>query len=81
VFIGVRATHKISERWSLVGYADIGAGCTKTSWQAIAGANYTFSKNMIAKFGYRVLDVDYENSRLQINLKTSGPYGGLGIRF
>jgi opacity protein-like surface antigen len=81
VFIGVRAAHKISERWSLVGYADIGAGCTKISWQAIAGANYTFSKNMTAKFGYRVLDVDYENSRLQINLKTSGAYAGLGIRF
>jgi opacity protein-like surface antigen len=81
LFIGIQAVHKLSDRWSLVGYADIGAGCTKPSWQAIAGTNYAFSKNMSAKLGYRVLNMDYENPRLQINLKTSGAYAGLGIRF
>ncbi|MDB5773182.1 MAG: hypothetical protein JWM42_3556 [Burkholderia sp.] len=89
VYAGVRVTHALTDKWSLVGYADIGAGVTKKSWQALAGANYTLSKNTSVKFGYRVFNMDFERHRfiydvrteLQLSMKTSGIYAGLGVKF
>jgi opacity protein-like surface antigen len=89
VFLGVRVAHALSDKWRLVGYADIGAGATKKSWQALAGANYAFSKNMSAKFGYRIFNMDFERSYFisdvrtdfRLNMKTSGVYAGLGFKF
>jgi hypothetical protein len=88
-FMGVRVAHALSNQWALVGYADIGGGATKKSWQALAGANYTFSKNISAKFGYRIFSMDFEKSYvisdvradLRFNMKTSGVYAGLGYKF
>jgi opacity protein-like surface antigen len=89
VFVGVRVAHALTDKWRLVGYADIGAGVTKKSWQALAGANYAFSKNMSAKFGYRIFNMDFERSYsfsdvktdFRLNMKTSGVYAGLGLKF
>jgi hypothetical protein len=88
---GIRVAHALSEKWALVGYADIGAGATKKSWQVLAGADYAFSKNMSAKFGYRVFNMNYEKTRsipeagakadFRIDMRTAGIYGGLGIKF
>jgi hypothetical protein len=88
-FMGVRVAHALSDRWGLVGYADIGGGTTKKSWQALVGANYTFSKNISAKFGYRIFNMDFEKSRvisvvgadLRLDMKTSGVYAGLSYKF
>jgi opacity protein-like surface antigen len=92
-FMGVRVAHALSDRWALVGYADIGKGATKKSWQALAGANYTISKNLSAKFGYRIFSMDFEKSyvksyvisdvraEFRLNMKTSGVYAGLGYKF
>jgi opacity protein-like surface antigen len=88
-FVGVRVKHALSNKWTLLGYADIGAGATKKSWQALAGADYAFSKNISAKFGYRIFSIDYEKSYFisdastdfRFNMKTSGVYAGLGIKF
>jgi opacity protein-like surface antigen len=88
-FVGVRVAHALTDKWRLVGYADIGAGVTKKSWQALAGANYAISDNMSAKFGYRVFNMDFEKSYsisdiradFRLSMKTSGVYAGLGYRF
>ena len=54
-YVGVRVQYPIAERWTLVGYADVGGfGVgSEFTWQAAAGINYEFSKSIAGKFGYR----------------------------
>jgi len=82
-YVGVRAQYPIAERWTLVGYADVGGfGVgSELSWQAIAGVNYEFSKTVAGKFGYRYMSVDYDNDGFRYNMANSGLYLGAGIRF
>lgn len=82
-FIGVRAQYPFAERWSVVGYADIGGfgvGSDLT-WQTLAEINYRFSPMFVGKFGYRYLHVDYSKGNFVYDMALSGPYLGLGIRF
>lgn len=81
VVAGVSAMAPLNDHWSLVGYADIGAGGSDLTYQVIAGANWAFSDTFAAKFGYRVLAWDYEDDGTVWDIKASGPYLGLGIRF
>jgi len=78
---GVNAVVPLNNQWSLVGYADIGAGGSDLTYQVIAGANWAFSDTLAAKFGYRVLSWDYEDGGTVWDMTASGPYLGLGIRF
>ncbi|UXU86121.1 outer membrane protein [Burkholderia sp. S-53] len=80
-FLGVRAAYAFSDKWSVIGYADAGTGGTKYSWQLYGGLNYNFSKTIVAKLGYRVLTQKYEPSGFLFNVKTSGVYAGVGIKF
>lgn len=82
-YVGVRLQHPIAERWTLVGYADVGGfgvGSDLT-WQAAAGIHYEFSKTIAGKFGYRYLTVDYDNDGFRYDMANSGLYLGVGIRF
>lgn len=82
-YIGARIQHPINDRWTLVGYGDIGGfgiGSDFT-WQVSAGANYNFSKTVSGKFGYRIFDVDYDRSGFLYDMKNEGFYAGVGIRF
>jgi opacity protein-like surface antigen len=82
-YVGVRVTHPVSNSWSLVGYADVGGlgvGSDST-WQAIAGVNYAFSKTVSGKLGYRVISVDYDKDGFGYDMKNQGLYAGVGIRF
>jgi len=82
-YIGVRVQHPIAERWTLVGYADVGGfGVgSEFTWQALAGVNYEFSKAIAGKFGYRYLYVDYDKDGFRYDMANSGLYLGVGIRF
>ena len=81
-YIGVRVQYPIADRWTLVGYLDIGGtGSNSTSYQAVIGANYQYSKTVSGKFGYRYLKMDYDKSGFVYDMKTSGLYAGLGFRF
>jgi hypothetical protein len=80
-FAGVRASYVFSDKWSVVGYADAGTGGTKYSWQLYGGVNYDFSKTIVAKLGYRVLTQKYEQPDFLYNVRTSGVFAGVGIRF
>jgi opacity protein-like surface antigen len=80
-FAGVRARYYLTDKWSLVGYADAGTGGTKYSWQLIAGTNYDFTKSVVGKFGYRIISMKYETSQFLYDVKTSGLYLGVGIKF
>jgi len=82
-YIGVRVQHPIAERWTLVGYADVGGFGVGSdfTWQALAGVNYEFSKSIAGKFGYRYLYVDYDKDGFRYDMANSGLYLGAGIRF
>lgn len=82
-FIGARVQHPLNDRWTFVGYADVGGfGVgSKFSWQAIAGINYDFTKTVSGKFGYRYISVDYDKSGFLYDMDTYGLYAGVGFRF
>jgi opacity protein-like surface antigen len=80
-FAGMRALFPLSERWSLVGYFDIGAGGSNFTFQALAGVNYQISKHFVIKGGYRFFMIDADDSAFVYDVKLGGPYLGLGIRF
>lgn len=82
-YVGVRAQRPIAERWTLVGYADVGGfGVgSELAWQATAEVNYEFSTAIAGKFGYRYLTVDYDKDGFRYDMANSGLYLGVGIRF
>ena len=82
-FIGARVQHPLTDRWTVVGYADVGGfGVgSKFTWQAIAGISYGFSKSISGKFGYRYLSVDYDKHGFLYDMDTYGLYAGIGFRF
>lgn len=82
-YIGVRLQHALSDRWKFEGYADVGGfgvGSDLT-YQVIAGFNYTFSKSVSAKMGYRYLNADYDKGGFVYDMKMDGLYLGVGIAF
>lgn len=81
--IGFRVRQSLSERWSLLGYADVGGfGLgSRLSYQLHAGAEYAFSKTYSGRLGYRQLHVDYEDGPTRINLTFGGLMLGVGIRW
>jgi opacity protein-like surface antigen len=82
-YVGIRVLHPLSERWTLTAYFDyggFGVGSDST-WQAIAGAEYAFSKAVSLKFGYREMSVDYDKSGFVYDMRNKGAYLGVGIKF
>lgn len=82
-YVGVRVQHALSDRWTLMGYADIGGFGVGSdfAWQAIAGVNYRFSNAVSFKFGYRAMDIDYDSGGFRYDMRTQGLYLGAGFRF
>ena len=82
-YIGVRIQHPISDRWTLVGYADVGGFGVGSdlSTQLSAGASYQYSKTVSFKFGYRYRSGDYDKDGLKVDMTLQGLYAGLGIHF
>jgi hypothetical protein len=80
-FIGASITHPVSDNVDLFGYFDVGGSSGSDTYQVIAGVNWEFKEDYTAKFGYRMLDWDYEDGGFKWDMKAYGPYAGLGIRF
>lgn len=81
--IGVRVLHPFADKWSFLGYADIGGfgvGSDLT-YQVMAGANWYFGKKFNAKMGYRYLYWDYEDNGFIWDMAMHGLYLGLGYKF
>jgi hypothetical protein len=79
--IGARVVHPLNDQWSLVGYVDAGGSSGSSTYQWLAGVNWEFSKGFSAKAGYRELSWDYDKNGALWDIKASGPYLGLGIKF
>ena len=76
--IGARVITPIADRWSFVGYLDVG---TNSTYQALVGLNWQFAEKFSGKFGYRFLHQDYESGGTKWDMDLQGVYMGLGIRF
>jgi opacity protein-like surface antigen len=79
--IGGRIRYALDPQWTIVGYADIGAGGSDSTWQLAAGLDYAISPTMAARFGYRLLKVDYHRDNFLYDMSSGGLYAGVGMRF
>jgi opacity protein-like surface antigen len=77
----VRARRVFAQKWSLLGYLDVGTGGTKYSYQAIAGIGWNISKTFALELGYRLLAENYDKTTFLYDIRTAGPYLGLAIAF
>lgn len=81
--VGMRASYKFSDNWSLSGAADIGGfgiGSDLT-WQAIATIDYNFNQKWSARLGYRYLEIDKPVNGIDVELRLSGPIIGATYHF
>ena len=75
--VGIRGKTELSDRWYLTYYADVGAGESDLTWQAIAGINYRFEALDVV-LGYQHLKWEFDDQLLD-DLEMSGP--ALGVKF
>ncbi len=81
--LGARLRFRLSDKWqaSLRGdLAGFGVGSELTI-NVVAIVGYTISERYSVGFGYRYLDLDYEENRAEMNTATYGPVVGFAIRF
>ena len=78
--VGLRGRTSLSDKWYLTYHADIGAGDSDLTWQALVGLNYRFSK-VDAAFGYRYLKWEFDDNDTFDDLDLSGPYAGARFSF
>ena len=81
--IGIRFLIPFGERWTGVLYGDyggFGVGSDST-YQVIAGVNWSFAKRFSLKAGYRYFYQDYDDEGFVWDMASHGPYLGLGSRF
>lgn len=81
--VAVRVNTPLSDRWSVLGYADIGGfgiGSDLT-WQAAVTANYRARDNLYLSLGWRHLAVDYSDGGTVFEGAMSGPLVGVTLQF
>jgi opacity protein-like surface antigen len=78
--VGVRGFINLTEHWYLPYYADIGAGGSDLTWQALAGIGYRFSWGDL-KLAYRYLDYEMDDGKLLADLNVSGFLLGISFHF
>lgn len=87
--VGMRWTNALSEQWNLRLRGDIGGFGVGSdfSWSASATALYSMSDRFVLEFGYKAIDVDYDNGNASdqgffaYDATTHGPLLGLIIEF
>jgi hypothetical protein len=82
-FVGLRVQQPLDDRWTLVGYADIGGFGVGSDFagQLVLGANYAFNNTYTGKLGYRYLSIDYDKRGFKYDMANSGLFLGMGIRW
>jgi hypothetical protein len=81
--IAARTNIRLNDRWSVIGYADVGgfgAGSDLTS-QLMATINWQARDRLFLSAGYRHLYVDYDDDGRGFEGSFSGPILGLSLQF
>ena len=86
VFVGLRNSYAISDKWLLISRADIGAGGADLVWNAVVMADYRFNDWGSVFFGYKAMDYDYNNDEIGLDAYAydatqHGPLLGLNIHW
>ncbi len=82
-YVGGRYTLRFAARWSFKLRADVGGfGVgSKSAWQVVTRLNWDATDHLGVTFGYRVIDIDYEEgdgvSRFVFDAQTGGPVIGV----
>ncbi|MDP5307402.1 hypothetical protein [Paracoccus spongiarum] len=81
--IALRVNTQLSDRWSLLSYADIGGlGVgSELTWQAAVTANFQASDRLYLSIGWRHLYVDYDEDGSLFEGAMTGPVIGATLRF
>jgi len=79
--VGVRAGVELGDGFSLVGYADIGAGNSDLTWQVLGAVEYSFNNSISGAIGYRYLGYDFGGHAPLDDLALYGPVLGVTFRF
>lgn len=86
-FAGLRYVAPLGERWSISLRADVGAGDSDLSWNAIGLVGYGFGDNdkYSVLFGYRHFAVEYDTADqglpIEVDMSMSGPQVAFAFRF
>ena len=78
--VGARWTTEFAPNWQGLVQADIGAGGSNLSWQAIGAVGYRFNWGSIVG-GWRYLKVDYDDGPYVLDAALTGPFIGAPFRF
>ena len=78
--VGARGRSRLADRWALTYYADIGAGQSDLTYQAVLTANYLFDTWELS-FGYRHMHWDLGDEEILSETSFSGPIVGATFRF
>lgn len=80
-YVGIRSRAPLGDRWAIAGYADVGAGGSDLTWQAMASVDYAMSRDVAMKVGYRYFKVEYDKSDFKWDMATAGFFAGLAVKF
>ena len=78
--VGLKGETKINDRWYIPYYADVGAGGSDLTWQALAGVGYKFNWGD-AYLTYRYMNYDLPSDELITDLTIKGPLAGVTFSF
>ncbi len=78
--VGIKGQTGLAHKWTLGYYADVGAGQSDLTYQAVVDFNYAYSKVALG-FGYRFLKWDFDGKGYLDDFQISGPFVGLIFRF
>ena len=78
--IGLKGNIKLSDRWFIPYYLDIGAGDSDLTWQATAGISFHAGQKIDLALVYSHLDWNLDASSVY-DLSFSGPQLGVVLRF
>lgn len=81
--LAARTNIRLSDRWSLIGYADVGGfgGGSDMTSQLVGTLNWQANDRLWLSAGYRHLYVDYSKNGRKFDATFSGPLAGLTLRF
>jgi hypothetical protein len=81
--IGLAGRHQISDRWTLFGTLEVGGfGVGADSeWSVMAGATWQVNDLFGVSFGWRHMEVDYDEGGVVFDVAQSGPVFGATFRF
>jgi opacity protein-like surface antigen len=78
---GIRGEVNLAEAWYILYCADLGAGDSDLTWQALAGVGCRLGQSADVVAAYRYVEWQFEDNKVLDSLDISGPLVGLRFRF